>query len=108
MKENLSRLIQQALDSLVEQGQLPADIQPRVQIDRTRDKSHGDLASNIALTLAKAAGVPPRELAQSICDALPGSELVSRTEIAGPGFINFFLSEDSNQALECLQRVLLQ
>jgi arginyl-tRNA synthetase len=106
MKENLSRLIQQALDSLVEQGQLPADIQPRVQIDRTRDKSHGDLASNIALTLAKAAGVPPRELAQSICDALPGSELVSRTEIAGPGFINFFLSEDSNQAI--IKRILAQ
>ena len=58
MKEELTRLIQQALDSLVEQGQLPADIQPQVQIDRTRDKTHGDLASNIALTLAKAAKRP--------------------------------------------------
>ena len=63
MKEELTRLIQQALDSLVAQGQLPADITPRIQIDRTRDNSHGDLASNIALTLAKPAGKNPRELA---------------------------------------------
>ena len=59
MKEQLTQLIEQALAALVEQGQLPDSIQPRVQIDRTRDKSHGDLASNIALTLAKPAGKNP-------------------------------------------------
>lgn len=99
MKEQLTRLIQQALDSLVSQGQLPADISPRVQIDRTRDASHGDLASNIALTLAKPAGLNPRELAALICAALPESPMLTRTEIAGPGFINFFLSEDSSTAV---------
>ena len=104
MKEELTRLIQQALDSLVEQGQLPADIQPQVQIDRTRDKTHGDLASNIALTLAKAAKQAPRDLATLICAALPQADLVVRTEIAGPGFINFFLSDSSNQAV--VRRIL--
>ena len=104
MKEDLSRLIRQALDSLSANGDLPADIQPNIQIDRTRDRNHGDLASNIALTLAKAAGRPPRELAADICSALPASDLVARTEIAGPGFINFFLSEDSNLAV--IRRVL--
>ncbi len=99
MKQNITQLIEQALDALVAQGHLPADIRPRVQIDRTRDKSHGDLASNIALTLAKAAGKNPRELAGLICETLPSSELVARTEIAGPGFINFFLSDSSNQAI---------
>ena len=99
MKEELTRLIQQALDSLVAQDLLPAAITPRIQIDRTRDKSHGDLASNIALTLAKPAGKNPRELAAQICDALPATPLVSRTEIAGPGFINFFLSQSSSQAV---------
>ena len=99
MKEELSQLIQQALDSLVAQGHLPQDIQPQVQIDRTRDKSHGDMASNIALTLAKAAKKPPRDLAQLICEALPKVNLITRTEIAGPGFINFFLSRQSNQAV---------
>jgi len=99
MKEELTRLIHQALDSLVAQGQLPDDITPSVQIDRTRDKSHGDLACNIALTLAKAARRNPRELAGMICDALPTVPLIARTEIAGPGFINFFLSESSSQAV---------
>ena len=99
MKEQLNRLIRDALDSLVQQDRLPADIEPRVQIDRTRDKSHGDLTSNVAMTLARAAGIKPRELAGMICENLPAAPFITRTEIAGPGFINFFLSESSNQAV---------
>ncbi len=99
MKEELTRLIRQALDALVAQGILPDDLAPQIQIDHTRDNSHGDLASNIALSLAKSAKRNPRELATLISDALPANSLVSRTEIAGPGFINFFLSDDSNQAV---------
>lgn len=99
MKDQLSRLISQALDSLVDQGTLPGDSPRNVQIDRTRDPSHGDLASNIALTLAKAAGKNPRELAQLICAALPPAGFLARTDIAGPGFINFFLSEASSQSV---------
>ena len=106
MKQQLSQLIQQALDSLVAAGTLPNSIEPRIQIDRTRDKSHGDLASNIALTLAKAAGKPPRDIATAICSALPEAGFIERTEIAGPGFINFFLSGGSNQAV--IQRILEQ
>ena len=106
MKEQLSQLIQQALDSLVAQGELPKAIEPRIQIDRTRDKSHGDLASNIALTLAKAAKKSPRDIATAICAALPDTDLVERTEIAGPGFINFFLSSTSSQAV--ITRILKQ
>ena len=106
MKQQLSQLIQQALDSLVAQGVLPDTIEPRIQIDRTRDKSHGDLASNIALTLAKAAKKSPRDIATAICAALPEAGFVQRTEIAGPGFINFFLSGSSNQAV--IQRILEQ
>ena len=92
MKQHLSELITEALNALIEAGQLSSDISPRIQIDRTRDKEHGDLASNVALTLAKAANMPPRQLAELICDALPNSGSVSKTEIAGPGFINFFMN----------------
>lgn len=106
MKQELTALIQQALDSLQAQGVLPADITPNIQIDRTRDPSHGDLASNIALTLAKAAGKNPRELAGLICEALPDAGFVQSTDVAGPGFINFFLSSASSQAV--VQRVLEQ
>lgn len=106
MKEQLSQLIQQALDALVAAGELPADTRPDITIDRTRDPSHGDLASNIALILAKSAGRKPRDLAAMICAALPAAPFISKTEIAGPGFINFFLSASSSQAV--VQRVLEQ
>ncbi|PLW84240.1 arginine--tRNA ligase [Kineobactrum sediminis] len=106
MKEELSQLIQQALDTLVAEGQLPAATRPGITIDRTRDPSHGDLASNVALTLAKTAGKNPRELAGLICAALPSAGFVSKTEIAGPGFINFFLTSDSSQAV--IGRVLAE
>ena len=104
MKEQLTQLIQQALDALVTAGDLPADTEASIQIDRTRDEKHGDLASNVALTLARGAGMPPRDLAQKICEALPRADFLERTEIAGPGFINFFLSQDSSQAV--VRRVL--
>ncbi len=106
MKQELTQLISAALGTLQGAGVLPADVEPRINIERTRDKSHGDLASNIALTLAKAAGMPPRDLAARICDALPASDLVRQTEIAGPGFINFFLSEATSQAV--VQKILAQ
>jgi arginyl-tRNA synthetase len=108
MKEQLSQLIQQALATLAARGELPpaAAGAAEIAIDRTRDPSHGDLASNIALTLAKSAGRNPRELAGLICAALPEAGFVSRTEVAGPGFINFFLSAHSSLAV--VQRVLEQ
>ena len=99
MKDELTALLQQALDSLVAAGELPGDLQPQITLERTRDKSHGDLASNIALTLAKRAGKPPRDLAQQLVAALPPSAHVNRAEIAGPGFINFHLSDSSSQAV---------
>ncbi|HVC37423.1 MAG TPA: arginine--tRNA ligase, partial [Gammaproteobacteria bacterium] len=67
-------------------------------LERTRDLAHGDFATNVALTLAKHTGRQPRELAQIIIAALPKSELVSKIEIAGPGFINFFLAPSAYHA----------
>jgi len=99
MKEAITSLIEQALATLVAQGRLPAGVSPPVQVERTRDPSHGDLASNVALSLAREAGMPPRQLAGLIREALPADPLVARTEIAGPGFINFFLSASSSRAV---------
>ncbi|MBQ0784825.1 MAG: arginine--tRNA ligase, partial [Amphritea sp.] len=76
MKQHIADLISTALTSLIEDGTLPADTQPNIMIENTRDKSHGDFASNIALTLAKAAKTNPRALSQKICEALPASENV--------------------------------
>lgn len=91
MKTQLHDLLHQALAHLQSAGQLPPDL-PSVQIERTRDRAHGDFASNIALMLAKPARRKPRELAELIQSALPSVPQVAKTEIAGPGFINFFLS----------------
>lgn len=104
MKQELGELIQSALEQLTQNGDLPADANYRIQLDRTRDPSHGDLASNIALTLAKQARCKPRDLAERIVAALPASEIIANTEIAGPGFINFFLSGESREAV--IKRIL--
>ncbi|MBZ2189290.1 arginine--tRNA ligase [Alcanivorax sp. JB21] len=90
MKEQIISLVETALDTLRQRGDLPDQPRPPVQVERTRDKQHGDFATNIALMLAKPAGRKPRDVAEALLAALPESPLVSKAEIAGPGFINFF------------------
>ena len=95
MKAELITLLQQAVQSLQSTGALPTDVTPNIQLERTRDKSHGDFACNIAMMLAKPAKMKPRDIAEQIAAALPASPVVARVEIAGPGFINFFLTADA-------------
>jgi len=90
MKDTIRQLIQQALTHLVKEGVLPEGLTPAIQVENARDKTHGDFASNIAMMLAKPAGMKPRDLAEKIIAALPADENVSKAEIAGPGFLNFF------------------
>ncbi len=90
MKDTIRQLIQQALTQLVNEGVLPEGLSPAIQVENTRDKTHGDFASNIAMMLSKPAGMKPRDLAEKIIAALPADASVTKAEIAGPGFINFF------------------
>ena len=94
MKERLITLIDNALDTLIAEGTLPAEAKRPAQIDRTKDKSHGDFATNIALMLANPADMKPRDLAEKLIAALPADNAVAKVEIAGPGFINFFQADD--------------
>ena len=96
MKDALTSLLQQALQQLVNEGTLSSAEGVSPQIDHTRDPSHGDLATNLALVLAKTAGLPPRELATKLVAALPANSIIAKTDIAGPGFINFTLSQASH------------
>jgi len=96
MKDALTALLQQALQQLVNEGTLESTEGVSPQIDHTRDPSHGDLATNLAMVLAKRAGMPPRDLAAKLVAALPANEIIAKTEIAGPGFINFSLSQASH------------
>lgn len=94
MKQHIAELISQSLDLLRKRQNLALST-PSIQVEATKDKAHGDYASNIAMLLAKEARMPPRQLAQLILEGLPPSKNLAKVEIAGPGFLNFFLNEAS-------------
>jgi arginyl-tRNA synthetase len=103
MKQKIEALILQAIETLKTKGVLDVHLQPNVIVERTRDTNHGDLASNIALVLAKLAKQNPRQLAEEIISALPQNQAVSKVEMAGPGFINFFI--DSRAHFQIIQTI---
>ncbi len=95
MKTHLAQLLTDAVSTLQADGTLPADISPDVMIERTRDRTHGDYASNLALLLAKPARSKPRDIAEKLLAAIEADDTVQKIEIAGPGFINFFLGNEA-------------
>jgi arginyl-tRNA synthetase len=95
MKSLLRELVTAAILRLQREGEIPPDVSVEVQIDRTREQRHGDFACNVALPLGRRLGKPPRAIAERIVAALPACEEVARLEIAGPGFINFFMTPAS-------------
>jgi len=99
LKAQLIKLINQALTDLISQGSLPEIELPEIQIERTKDKSHGDFACNVAMMLARTAKMNPRQIATFIVDAVADADFISKVDIAGPGFINFTLSSDSAQQI---------
>ena len=92
MKHLVAELVANALATLPELAEAAGDLAIDSTMERTRDPSHGDFASNIAMRLAKPARRSPRDIAASIVEALADSPSVDKVEIAGPGFINFYLS----------------
>lgn len=93
MKPSLRDLLLQAIRTLQDAAVLPPELDTSgFVIERARSREHGDFATNAAMLLAKAARTKPRELAEKLVAALPPNSLVERVEIAGPGFINFFLA----------------
>ena len=99
MKKQLQALLDQSLRVLESEGMAIAIKKDDIKIEYSRDPSHGDFASNLAMVLAKTHNCNPRELANRITENLPKSDLIKRTEIAGPGFINFFLNQNSYQSV---------
>lgn len=106
MKTIIEKLLARAIAQLQQDGVIAAEAAPDIVVTRSRDLSHGDFACNIAMALAKNAGMTPRALAEKIIAALPADTALAKTEIAGPGFINFYLTSDS--ALDLIRRILEQ
>ena len=92
MKDQLQLLVVDAIAALRADGRLPPGEALNFVIERTRSREHGDFATNAALLLAKPAARKPRDLAELIVSVIPPHDAIDRIEIAGPGFINFFLS----------------
>jgi len=99
LKDQLENLFNQAIGKLKADNVVPAEHEVSVKFERTRQKEHGDFATNVAMTLAKPARRNPRELAELVVEALPKDELITKIEIAGPGFINLFLAQDARYSV---------
>jgi len=99
VKEALRELVLTAIRTLQGDAVLPADLDlPSFVIERARNRDHGDFATNAAMLLAKPARAKPRDVAEKLVAALPANAAVAKVEIAGPGFINFFLAPSAYHA----------
>ena len=92
VKDHIRELVLQALLDLRRDQKISFEGEPDFVIERARAREHGDYACNVALLMAKPTGRKPRELAEEIVASLPKSQHVDKTDIAGPGFINFRLT----------------
>ena len=93
----LTQLIGASLEAARESGALQLEAMPEITLERPRDEGHGDWACTAAMRCAKLAKRNPREIAQVIVDGIPENTLIEKVEIAGPGFINFYLKNDALQ-----------
>lgn len=92
MKQKIKNLILKAATVAHEKGALPSAVFPEIEVEFSKSESHGDFSTNIAMVMASAQKMPPRQIARAITKYLiDQEELLAKTEIAGPGFINFFI-----------------
>jgi arginyl-tRNA synthetase len=98
MKHIVAQLLDNAIADRPDMVEAMADLAAASTVERTRDATHGDFASNIAMRLAKPLRKSPRDIAAGLVDALTSSDQVEKVEIAGPGFINFYLSPSAFHA----------
>ncbi len=99
MKQTIHDLIAQALQRLAQGSQIPADLETSIQVTPSKEASQGDFATNIALVLAKSSAMAPRALAELIVAQIEIAAPLDRVEIAGPGFINFFVESAASHAV---------
>ena len=99
IREQLEKIVDEAIAAAIADGSLAMEEAPAAALERPRDESNGDWASTVAMRSAKMAHANPRVIAQAIVDHLPANDVIKSTEIAGPGFINFRLTDSSLQGV---------
>ncbi len=93
--EELQAAIRSALAAAVDAGDLAVDVPAQVRVERPKNRAHGDWSTNVALQLAKAAGMPPRDVATRLAERLGDAVGVKAVDVAGPGFLNITLDAAS-------------
>lgn len=99
MKDTLSNLLTHALAAAKSTQLIPDDCSPVINLERPKREGQGDFSSNLAMLLAKPAKRAPREIAQALVEHLPSHRAVTKVEIAGPGFINFFIDDATSASV---------
>lgn len=99
MKHSIEHLLKQSLNSLQKSEAIPSDLNVEIRVENAKDPAHGDYASNLALVLAKPCRQSPRKLAEMLIQALPEHSAIEKIEIAGAGFINFFVSSKARSLI---------
>ena len=103
MKEYIQDLLRASIKEIDQSHEVPQDLLMKIRIDRAKDRTHGDFATNAALILSKPLHSKPSDIAAAIVSRIPSSERISKIEIAGPGFINFFVNQ--NEVAEQLEKM---
>ena len=98
MKNDLIRILKTVLKQIGEENGIDFS-NKKVSIQENKEKSHGDYASNLAMVIAKDLSQTPREVAEKICSLLPSEEWIEKVNIAGPGFINFYLKKNTHNEI---------
>jgi len=92
--EDLERILREAVEKAITEGKIPPVTLPAIILERPREKEFGDYATNLAMVLCREVGQPAREVARILAEKIPIGDVIEKVEIAGMGFINFFLRRE--------------
>ncbi|MBE0068240.1 arginine--tRNA ligase [Thermoanaerobacterium thermosaccharolyticum] len=106
VKSEITEIVTNSIEKAIKSGLLNIEDMPSIEIEEPKEKQFGDLSINTAMVMAKSAKMPPRKIAEIIKDGLKlKGTLIDKVEIAGPGFMNFYLNEDYKvEALKLIKR----
>lgn len=104
MKSTVEKILIDVIDTLKTAGKIPNDVAVEIKVDRSKDEKHGDFATNLAMVLAKPCRQSPRIMAETLVNNIQSHPLIEKIEIAGPGFINFYMK--NKQRAEIIKTIL--
>ena len=93
MKDYIQQLLNTAVKKIDTANEVPEALLSKIRVDRTKDRAHGDYATNAAMIISKPLHMKPADIAAKLIEAVDHDDRIAKIEIAGPGFINFFVNQ---------------